>query len=281
MQDITQIYDHSEYGEAYDGMARHVSAMSGLDRIIFEDCDLVSGKVCAPHENLVPYPHWLSVDYVAHKCACSYKEAKDLLDCWIILDATQEMVETFIRWIKLRGVEKALPYFERLAMALAEVENIDLEDVTENPEPEYRAPDEYAYHVIGEYREDEESTWMETQPKWFRKLIAKVRVVNNLDRLCSFGKEAYKLSMNHDQAGVFWTEYNLQKARLEAEVKLGPVARVFIQKIAKANGNLASLGAYLYKVQKGEVKVIDPPTTHEWKVIWKAYQERKEMHEYV
>ena len=208
MQDITQIYDHSEYGEAYDGMARHVSAMSGLDRIIFEDCDLVSGKVCAPHENLVPYPHWLSVDYVAHKCGCSYKEAKDLLECWLILDATQEMVETFIKWTKLKAV-------------------------------------------------------------------------NDLDRLICMGKEAYQLSMTKDQAGVFWTEYNIQKARLESKIKLGPVARIFIKRIAKANGNLASLGAYLYKVQKGEVKVANPPTTHEWKLIWKAYQERKEVHEYV
>ncbi|MBW2000845.1 MAG: hypothetical protein JRJ29_23150 [Deltaproteobacteria bacterium] len=60
MQDITQIYNHSEYGEAYDGMARHVSAMSGLDRIIFEDCDLVSGKVCAPpRTSLIAGSSWM------------------------------------------------------------------------------------------------------------------------------------------------------------------------------------------------------------------------------
>jgi len=40
-------------------MARHVSEMPNLDRIIFEDCDLVSGKVAAPHMNLKSYPHWL------------------------------------------------------------------------------------------------------------------------------------------------------------------------------------------------------------------------------
>ena len=64
--------------------------------------------------------------------------------------------------------------------------------------------------------------------------------------------------MTKDQAGVFWTEYNIQKARLESKIKLGPVARIFIKRIAKANGNLASLGAYLYKVQKGRSKARSP-----------------------
>jgi hypothetical protein len=33
------------------------------------------------------------------------------------------------------------------------------------------------------------------------------------------------------------------------------VARVFIEKIAKANGNLASVGAWLYKVQQGRIAI--------------------------
>ena len=134
-------------------MARHVSDMSNLDRIIFEDCDLSAGKVVAPHMNLKPYPHWLCPEYIARKIGCGLKEAAELLDCWVILDPTHEMIETFISWVKARSVEKALAYFEKLAMALAEVENMDPDDVTESPEPAYDAPDLYRYHTVGEYEE--------------------------------------------------------------------------------------------------------------------------------
>ena len=172
MQDIT-IYDHSNYGEAYDAMARHVSDMSGLDRIIFEDCNLSAGRVVAPHMNMKAYPHWLCPEYIVRKIGCELQEAADLLDCWVMLDPTQEMIETFLSWVKARGVEKALAYFEKLAMALAEVENIDPDDVTEDPEPGYEAPDPYRYHVVGEYPEDDQKAWLHNQPRWFKNLIAK------------------------------------------------------------------------------------------------------------
>ena len=103
--------------------------------------------------NLKPYPHWLCPEYMARKIGCRLQEAADLVDCWVILDLTHEMIETFISWVKARGVEKALAYFEKLAMALAEVENMDPDDVTESPEPAYDAPDLYRYHTVGEYEE--------------------------------------------------------------------------------------------------------------------------------
>jgi hypothetical protein len=280
MDNLRSLYDHSDYGEDYDAMARHVSEMSGLDRIIFEDCDLVSGKVAAPHTNIKSYPHWLCPEYVARKIGCHLQDAANLLDCWVMLDPTQEMVETFISWVKAKGVEKAIPYFQKLAMALAEVENIDPEDVTESDEPAYEAPDLYRYHTIGEYEEDEDEDkpWMELQPGWYQSLIQKLRECNDLDTLAVMGKEVYQKNLNRGQAGVFWTEYNLRKTKLERDIKLGPVARSMIRRIAKANGNLASLGAWLYKVQQGQVKVANPPEKHEWSVIWKTYHEQKLEH---
>ena len=278
-EDLRSLYDHSDYGEAFDGMAKHVSDMSMLERQIFEDCDLVDGKVCAPHQNHTPFPFWMSTDYIAKKCNCTFREARDLLDCWMMLDPTHEMVETFIRWTKVRGVDKALSYFQKLALALAEVENIDPEDVTENPEPEYHAPDEYAYHVIGEYPEDEEPEWLDAQPVWFKNLIAKVKAIKDLETLSELGKAAYQMDMTKDQSGVFWTEYNIQKSKLESEIQrnLSTTARVFIQKIRKANGNLKSLGVYLYKIQHGDIKVQNPPTQYEWKIIWNEYRKASSL----
>lgn len=93
-------------------------------------------------------------------------------------------------------------------MALAEVEKINAEGVTENPEPEYHAPDQSAYHVIGEYPENDDTPWIQTQPRWFQRLVSKIRCLDDLEGLSSFGKEAYRLGMSREQAGVFWTEYN-------------------------------------------------------------------------
>jgi hypothetical protein len=194
-------------------------------------------------------------------------------------------------------VKKALAYFESLAVALAEVENLDPEEVTEPEEPEYAAPDLYRYHPVGENEEEEEETWMELQPRWYQALIEKVRKCRDLDDLGTIGREVFHkdpvksckagvrssgpfhwVNLTRSQAGVFWTEYNLRKAGLERTIKLGPVARSIIQRIAKANGNLASLGPWLYKVQQGRIRVSNPPQKHEWTVIWRTYHERKEAH---
>ena len=197
----------------------------------------------------------------------------------MMLDPTHEMVETFIRWTKARGVGKALSYFQKLALALAEVENIDPEDVTESPEPEYHAPDEYAYHVIGEYPEDEETPWIDTQPLWFKVLIDDLKETKDLASLSELGKSVYQTKMTKDQNGVFWSEYNIQKSKLESELlrKLSTTAKVFIQKIRKANGNLKALGVYLYKIQHGDIKVQNPPTQYEWKLIWNEYRKASSL----
>ena len=278
MKDLA-LFDHCQYGEAFDGMARHVSEMSALDRIVFEDCDLVAGKVVAPHPNLKAYPHWLCPEYIAGRIGCDLPDAANLLDCWVILDATQDMIETFIRWTKARGVDKALAYFEKLAMALAELENIDPEDAMESDQPQYEAPDPYRYHTIGDYPDDDHTPWIKTQPRWFRNLVGRVRSCRDLVALARLGREGYQLDLSKTQAGVFWTEYNIKKAKLEGMIKLGPTARAFIARISKANGNLASLGAWLYKVQQGKAKVANPPCKHEWTLIWQAYHQRKAQHE--
>jgi hypothetical protein len=270
--------DAVAYGEGWEGMAEHVHDMSALDRIIFEECEPSETKVMAPHLNLKAYPHWLCPEYIAPRIGCDLHEAANLLDCWVMLDPTQQMVETFIAWTKARGVESSLRYFEKLALALAEVENIDVDDATETEDVDYAAPDLYRYHVLGEDESKAETPWIECQPKWYRTLIDQVRNCTDLDALAALGKAVYDRQLTHGQAGVFWTEYNLRKSALEKAVRPGPVARVFIEKIARANGNLASLGAWLYKVQQGRIAVRNVPRKHEWTVIWKAYQRRKQEH---
>jgi hypothetical protein len=47
----TDLFDHSSYGEAFIGMAKHVADMTMLERQIFEDCTISAGRVVAPHLN--------------------------------------------------------------------------------------------------------------------------------------------------------------------------------------------------------------------------------------
>ena len=48
-------------------------------------------------------------------------------------------------------------------------------------------------------------------------------------------------------------------------------ARQLLRQVQNANGNLAALGARLFKIQRGVIKMADPPRKHEWIIIWAAY----------
>jgi hypothetical protein len=60
------------------------------------------------------------------------------------------MVSTFILWIKAKGTEAAVEYFEHLAMQLAEAEGFEEDcESLDNPENSDQSPSEIAYHPIG------------------------------------------------------------------------------------------------------------------------------------
>ena len=52
-------------------------------------------------------------------------------------------------------------------------------------------------------------------------------------------------------------------------------ARRLLHQVRNANGNLAALGARLFKIQRGDIKMADPPAKHEWIVIWEVYHDRQ------
>jgi len=85
------------------------------------------------------------------------------------------------------------------------------------------------------------------------------------------------LDLARDRAGVFWYEYGRSRNRLMARIRkgIGGSARHLLKRIRNANGDLAALGAMLYRIQQGAVKLSDPPAKHEWIVIWAAYHDRQ------
>ena len=294
------LFNHEEFGEAYLGMAFHVRDMSQLDRIIFEDCAVADGAVVAPHLNVKSRcPVHLRPEILQKRIGCTFHQAVALADAWSIIEATAKMVNEFIVEIKAKGIEESIAYFERLAMELAEVEvswdhdagelltydgdddpdeSFDLSGANDEAYQE-EIPDLYAYHAIGydELAEAMDLTWEERQSRSYRSLLTKARGMNDLDALRDLGKKVYALGLSRDQAGVFWYEYRKTEQRIMAEIgkSLSVSARRLLYQVRNANGNLAALGARLFKIQRGVFKMADPPRKHEWIIIWAAYHDRQ------
>ena len=294
------LFNHEDYGEAYLGMAFHVRDMSQLDRMIFEDCAVADGAVVAPHLNVKSRcPVHLRPEILRKRIGCTFHQAVALADAWSIIEATPKMVDAFIGWVKAKGIEAGVAYFEHIAMKLAEVEvswDLDAGDPLQDdadddaddgfepsgdPDETYREeiPDLYAYHVIGydELAEAMDLTWEERQPRSYKALLRKVRCIADLEGLRNLGKRVYALDLARDQAGVFWYEYRKTERRIMAEIgkSLSISARRLLHQVRNANGNLTALGARLFKIQQGSVKMADPPRKHEWIVIWAAYHDQQ------
>jgi hypothetical protein len=299
MSSEINLFNHEDYGEGYLAMAYHVRDMNQLDRMIFEECAVADGAVVAPHINIKSScPFHLRPEILQKKIGCDFRQAVILADAWSIIEATPKMADTFISWVKSKGIVEAIAYFEDIAMKLAEVEvswdhevvdpvQDDSDNISdsflENADETYREeiPDLYAYHAIGydELSEAMDLTWEERQSRSYKALLGKVRGVNDLGSLRDLGKKVYALQLSRDQAGVFWYEYGKSQARIMDDMRkrLGATARCLLKQIQNANGNLAVLGARLYKIQNGAVKIADPPAKHEWIIIWEAYHDQQAL----
>ena len=292
MNSEARLFDHNDFGEAFIGVAKHAADMTQLDRMIFEDCvfngdPLGGGKVLAPHFNIKEdcryhlRPEAIQRRIRQTETACTFAQAVSLCDAWAIIEATDKMVDTFILWIKAKkSTEKAVDYFENLAMQLAQVEASDDDfECLDSEEPfleETYAPTETVrYHPIGHDESEETETWESRQPFQYRKLLARIRTINNLDKLKIMGKNVFEHGrLNHDQSGVFWYEYKRAKDRILKHTcdKLSPMARMLMkQLLTHTYVRRSDFGRLLYKIQAGEVKVEEQPSRDEWTIIWNAY----------
>ena len=342
MNSEAMLFNHEGFGEAFIGVARHAGDMSQLDRMIFEDCvfsgdGLGCGKVLAPHFNIKQdcryhlRPESIQRRIEQAGAECSFHQATTLCDAWTIIEATEKMVKTFICWIAAKGTNKAVEYFENLAMNLAEVEVLEeqseiidygIDTEMEPPEMSDAPTDIIHYHPIGceivsgalcpkchavydlndhDWKDAEEdtvwcdccdtsftaykyepvTTWESRQSVSYRKLLACVRTIINLDELKAIGKKVFEEgSLNHEQSGVFWYEYKQSKERIMKVVKsnLGSSARTLLNQInSRKSKELSAYGFLLYKLQSGQISMTDPPSENEWTIIWKAYQARKKL----
>jgi len=63
--------------------------------------------------------------------------------------------------------------------------------------------------------------------------------------------------------------YNHRKRGLMKEIKLSATAKALIKRICNSSKHdLPKLKANLVRLQKGQIKVKDPPREQEWEVVW-------------
>jgi hypothetical protein len=143
-------------------------ALSPLARQLFEDGRKVQGKVVGRHEAVVRTPWYLTSQYLSGTLGCPVAQAAQLADSFAILDADAALVETFLGWVKTRGVDAGLAYFSTLATAAAEAESVDPEDALHHATASYQ---DWEHDRAGAERDDDlaalpDLAWTPMDEEW-------------------------------------------------------------------------------------------------------------------
>ena len=246
------------------------------ERDIYEHTPFEQSQPMLPHEVADTCPRHLRPEVLKKQALCTYREAVHLADLLSILEASEEIAATFCRWSRMKGAQPTLGYLYRLCLALAEAESVSPEDALDGfTHNEVSAPETIGYHQVS--LDDDSPDWIETRPYWFQKLIATVQACTEVHELKQLCKEVYP-HLHGDYMSVFLSFYEARKGYLEkrAHKFMSKPARAFIRRIeeTKTYRQLASFGAYLYKLQKG---IIEGPEIKpvEWGFIWTAYNKAK------
>lgn len=104
-----------------DPLPPHKPRLTQLDRFEWEACALGGSKILMPHR-ADRIPRHMTQEFIGKLAGCNQNEARNLLDCFIVLEATEQMVKTFCSMARERGAEAMVDYLWRYVIALVEVE---------------------------------------------------------------------------------------------------------------------------------------------------------------
>ena len=189
--------------------------------------------------------------------------------------------------MKKEGVISTLSSLETLATEMEEC-NAGQDDYLR--ESEDSVPPTYGFHKVDDmYAKDIEMPWILKQPNLIRRLISTPERCRNLTQLRNLGKACYEApkahepapyqtvynSMSNNQKSVFWDAYNKRKRKIMKSIPLSSTAKALVKRITGSRRNeLPRLKANLVRLQKGQIKVRDPPSDEEWDVVWWWYGKR-------
>jgi hypothetical protein len=272
----------------------HIAALSPGDRLWFERCDVVGGKVLAPHENATDgKPAALSIPVLRRRFGCDARTAFEYGELLLALEADHQVISAYAQRVERDGIEAVCRELRDLVVELDLVEGGEdlVNDAEELPsegtqvadpddgdsDGDPSPPGPIGYHVVGDLfeAEDAEQPWEAEQPDGYRSLLERVNRASTCDALTAMAHDIRSLALTRDQAAVVWTAWRIRRAHLEASLPIGSEARGILARIGSANGTsreLARLGTWLYRAQRtGSLKL----EAHEWRAIWTDYRERR------
>ena len=284
-----------EYEDIVDAVITKGRELSQGQRLYFESADFeVQGNaILQRHENLSPdgIPERLRIDnilmrhrYMNPEQAWAYKSY--MLRAGFTYPAA---IGEFDKRMKKEGVVSTLSWLETLA---TEMEGCDAgaDDYLRQSDGE-AIPPTYGFHKVDDmYAQDIEMPWILKQPDLVRRLMGTPERCRNLTQLRNLGKGCYEAqkekepapyqtvytNMTNNQKSVFWDGYNRRKRELIRIIPLSNTAKALVKRITMSRKyELQRLKANLVRLQKGQIKVRDPPTEEEWEVVWWHYTRRE------
>ena len=284
-----------EFEDIVDAVITKGSELSQGHRLYFESADYeVQGNaILERHENLSPdgVPERLRIDNILLRHSMSKEQAQlyknYMLKAEFTYPAAISYTDTMIR---KEGTPSALSWLEKIADEL-EVCNVGEYDALHSSNKDETVPATYGFHKVDTvYSGGIEIPWILTQPNLVQRLITTPKRCTSLNQLRKLGKKCYEAakasdpahyqkvytSMTNSQKSVFWDAYNQRKRELINDIKLSDTARALIKRIYNSSRyDLQKLKANLVRLQKGQVKVRDPPSPEEWNVVWWHYGKRE------
>jgi hypothetical protein len=279
----------------HDTMA-HIAALGHGDRLWFERCEVVGGKVLAPHENATDgKPAALSIPVLRRRFGCDARAAFEYGELLLALEADRQVIAAYAERVEREGIDAVCRELRDLVVELdlveggedpveeaAELPAEGTEDAdsdereSDPPVADTSVPVAIGYHVVGDLFEiDAEPSWEARQPDGYRTLLERIARAATQDGLSAIARHIRSLTLTQDQGAVAWTAWRIRRAHLEASLPIGSVARGILARIGSANGTdrgLARLGTWLYRAQRtASLKL----AAHEWRAIWTAYRQRR------
>lgn len=275
-------------GEAGIGFTNRASSLTGLNRMLLEEAHLTSdNKPCLPHIDRSK-PLWFkSAAQIKRRYTISQAQANLLAESFRILDTTPKMAVTFDRWIKSKGIDAAIRYFEGLAVQMVLVtdegdpildlmqpetpveDNDDFDTTVELASFIERMPSDVQRDHLLDDPKDDEPRWEDRQSEAYRQHLSAIRGAADVQKLGAYMRNCYygtKPMFTGVHATVAWDEFHRRKAALTPKLRKATVHA--LTRIADPKVDLAKVANWLYQ-QKGKLPANDIST------LWTAWKQAK------
>jgi len=284
-----------EYEDIVDAVISKGSSLSHGQRLYFESADfeVQAGVILKRHEITTPdnVPERLRIDNILLRHRNMNKtQAAQYKDYMLRSDFTYPAaIAEMDKRLRLEGVDNTLSYLEKMAYEM-EACDVGIDDALHPRNQDDAIMPTYGFHKIDTmYVQPIEMPWMLKQPELVRRLITTPKRCTNLNQLRNLGKACYEAekaanpapyqkvyrTMNNNQKSIFWDAYNRKKRELMEGYKLSNTGKALVKRISTARKQeLPRLKANLVRLQKGQIKMRDPPSLQEWDVVWYYFTQR-------